>query len=554
MTEIISSIPIRDFIYQLRKQQVKLTLADDKLSVKFPGKKLPEEQLEEIRNRKEEIMAYLQNSVLEMAAADDHTAIEPVEEQEHYGMSHAQQRLWVVEQFEEARGAYNILYSFSYHELDCAIFEKSIRYIMQRHQVLRTRFAVVDGEPRQQVVELDETGFCLTHIDLRNHPSPADEISRIKLEEEFHIFDLSNGPLIRVTLLRLDEGTYRVVVNLHHIISDGWSSTVLEREFAAVYSAFISGAENPLQPLLLQYKDFSSWQKNMLDTGNWSEHRQYWHETLANAAPLEFPTDYPRPAIRTYNGEGTSILIHKEISNELVKICEQEKATPYMALLACVKLLLFRYTGQEDIVTGTVVAGRDRAELENQLGFYINTLVLRSKFSGNDNFRELLRKIKKVTIDAYTHQQYPFDMLVDELQQNRSMNRSPFFDVVVDMQNFGGQQILGDTSFFEQELVFESTLIKFDLSFTFSETDKGLIVTINYSTDLFGREKMTRMFSHFTQLVTAVVKNPAMPVSALNYLSPEETKQLVTGFNSTEENTPPRKTIIQLFEEQASLY
>lgn len=554
MTEIISNIPIRDFIYQLRKQQVKLTLADDKLSVKFPDKKLPAEQLKVIRNRKEEIMVYLRNSVLEMAAADEHTAIEPVEEQEHYAMSHAQQRLWVMEQFEEAKGAYNILYSFSYHELDCTIFEKSIRYIMERHQVLCTRFAVVDGEPRQQVVELDETGFCVTTIDLRNHPSRADEISRIKLEEEFHIFDLSNGPLIRVTLLRLDDETYRVIVNLHHIISDGWSSTVLEREFAAVYSAFISGKENPLQPLLLQYKDFSSWQKNMLDSGKWSEHRQYWHKTLTNATPLELPTDYPRPAIRTYNGEGTSILIDTEICNELLKICKQEKATPYMALLACVKLLLFRYTGQEDIVTGTVVAGRDRAELEDQLGFYINTLALRSKFRSCDNFKELLRKIKKVTIDAYTHQQYPFDMLVDELQQNRSMNRSPFFDVVVDMQNFGGQQILGDTTFLEQELVFESTLIKFDLSFTFSETDKGLIVTINYSTDLFSREKMIRMFSHFTQLVTTVVKNPDIPISALNYLSLQETKQLVAEFNNTEKNVPPHKNIIQLFEEQASLH
>ncbi len=496
-----------------------------------------------------DLAAFLHTSTL-----INYEPIEPVEEQEHYTISHAQQRLWVIEQFEDAKGVYNILYSVLYKKLDRQIFEKSIRVIMNRHQTLRTSFVVVDGEPRQRVRDLDESGFAVNYIDLRNHPFQQEEIKRIKGEEEFFVFDLANGPLIRVTLLHLYDEAYRVVINLHHIISDGWSGEVLEREFSAVLEAFEAGEESPLHPILIQYKDYSSWQKNMIEKNCWNEHRQYWHRHLADLKPLELPADYQRPSNRAYQGMGTTFLLDKAITDKLGKFCEQENATPFMALLACVKLLFFRYTGQEDIVTGTVVAGRDRAELENQLGFFVNTLILRSRFSGNDNFKELLQKVKKVTIDAHSHQQYPFDMLVDELDHNRSMNRSPFFDVVVDMQNFGGPLMIGDIPSFGDEFIFDSILIKFDLNFTFIETNKGLVVNVNYSTDLFSQEKIKQLLNHFVQLLYAVVQDPGIPISAVDYLTQNEKQQITHAFNSAEINCPPQKTIIQLFEEQAKNY
>lgn len=479
--------------------------------------------------------------------------IEPVEEQEHYAISHAQQRLWVVEQFEEAKGVYNILYSILFENLNRQNFERSIINLVDRHQALRTSFVVVDGEPRQRIRDIGDSGFSINYIDLRGVNLIEEQVKKIKEGEELFVFDLVNGPLIRVTLIHLYDETYRVVINLHHIISDGWSSEVLAKEFSDSMDAFSAGKESPLQPLLFQYKDYSCWQQHKLENGFWDKHKNFWHKHLDNLTPLELPTDYARPAMRSYQGEGTSFVLDETITKKLLKYSEQESATPFMTLLACVKLLFFKYTGQEDIVVGTVVAGRERVELENQLGFFVNTLILRSKFNSGDSFKTLLQTVKQTTIDAYGNQQYPFDMLVDELDHNRNMSRSPFFDVVVDMQNFGGQHEFGKLPAFGDPYEFDPVLIKFDLNFTFIETAKELVVNLNYSVDLFTRDKIEQLINHFVQLLYAVVEDSSVKISEIDYLSEKEKQQLTYDFNQVEENDPPQKTLLQLFDEQVRL-
>lgn len=476
--------------------------------------------------------------------------IEPVEEQEHYAISNAQHRLWIIEQLEPAKGVYNVPSAIFFETLDRKIFEKSVRMIIDRHEILRTVFVTADGQLRQQVKQTEDLGFFVNYFDLRNHPEQKEEIRRYKNIEDLHAFDLSRGPLIRVTLLHLYDNAYRVLMNFHHIISDGWSSGILQKEFIAVYEANLAGRDNPLPPLAIQYKDFSCWQKNALENGSWSEHRQYWHEQLNDLPVLELATDYQRPPERTYDGSGTSFLLGQDTGLKLKQLCEKEGVTPFMALLAGVKLLLFKYTGQEDIVTGTVTAGRERPELQDQLGFYVNTLTLRTRFSGLDSFGELLQKVKKTTLDAYAHQQYPYDVLVDELDFSRNLNRTPLFDVMVDMQNFGDTAIADNVPVYGSPFGFDPVSVKFDLSFTFIETNRGILVNVNYNTALFGRQKIEKMLDHFVRLLDTAAKDSAQRVSEIGYISGNERHEILNTFNQAESGTPPDRTIVQLFEEQ----
>jgi amino acid adenylation domain-containing protein len=489
-------------------------------------------------------------ALLSQSESVSYESIEPVEEQDHYTISNAQQRLWIVEQFDEAKSVYNIPNSIFFEKLDRKIFEKSIRTIIERHEILRTVFVTVGGWPRQQVKAMEDLGFFVNYIDLRHHPKQEEQVRRYKDKEEFHVFDLAKGPLVRVTLLHLYDSAYRMLINFHHIVSDGWSAELLKKEFISIYEANLAGNDEALQPLALHYKDFSCWQRNMLENGSWNTHRQYWHEQLADLPTLELATDYQRPSQRTYEGAATGFVLDTDSNERLQQVCEKQSATPFMALLACVKLLLFKHTGQEDIVTGTITAGREMPELQDQLGFYVNTLTLRTRFNGEDSFGDLLKKIKKGTLEAYSHQQYPFDVLVDELNYSRSPNRSPLFDVMVDMQNFGDAHVIKGMPVFGEPYVFHSTSVKFDLNFTFIETTSGILINASYNTGLFSQYKMEKMLNHLVQLLNAATKDVDTPLSKLEYLTENEMHELLHTFNNVEAGDPPAKTLIQLFEEQ----
>jgi len=488
--------------------------------------------------------------LLGVAETETYESIDAVEEQEHYAISNAQQRLWVIEQFEEAKGVYNIPRNIFFSQLDRTIFTKAITAIVDRHEALRTTLVVVNGEPRQRVHSVEESGFHVAYFDLRNHPQQAEQVRYYKDQEESFCFDLSKGPLMRVMLLHLQDNSYRALINMHHIISDGWSAGLMEKEFNLLYDAYNTGSANPLPPLTLQYKDFSCWQKDMLTGGQWDVHRNFWNDQLAGLPVLELATDHPRSQQRSYEGAGTTFLLPAELTEKIAHLSETENASQYMVLLACVKLLLFKYTGQEDIVTGTVIAGRDRAELDDQLGFYVNALTLRTRFDATEGFLKLLQKVKKVTLDAYSHQQYPFDILVDELEYTRSQGRSPLFDVIVDMQNFGEAVSVNGVPAFGDNIAFEPTLVKFDLNFTFIQTDKGIMLNVNYSTGLFEQQRIKNMLGHFVQLLQVVLSDGQTALAKLDYLSAEEKQELVHVFNSSEINTAPAETIIQLFEKQ----
>lgn len=475
-----------------------------------------------------------------------------IEDQEYYAISNAQRRLWVIDQFDETKGVYNIPTSIKIPGLNKEVFEQTIYALIERHEILRTTFIQVHGEPRQRVKSLEESGFKINHVDLRKTARKAVAFTELKEQEGNFLFDLQEGPLIRITLVQLEDDLFRVLINMHHIISDGWSKSVLEREYDAIYDALLEEKPFTLRPLQFQYKDYSAWQKAMLEDGYWDVHKNYWHQKLSPELPvINLPLDHPRPEERIYTGLGTHFILEKELSDKIVQLCQQKGVTLFMGLMTFVELLLHKYTRQNDIIIGTPIAGRDKIELEDQIGFYVNTLALRCQFDSNDSISALFDNVRTMTLEAYEHQQYPFDSLIDELALNWSVNRAPLFDVMVDLQNFSeneaGSRLL---PYVPGMCRFYPMLIKFDLSFTFTEMSDGIVVNINYNHKLFDHTKVDRMIGHFIQMIETCIEDSSQSIAGISYLTEKEETRLLTDFNDFDSNTPPDKTLIQLFEEQ----
>ena len=478
--------------------------------------------------------------------------IRRVPERAYYEVSPAQKRLWILDQFKENQVAYNM--PIVYHldgPLDRPAFERALAALVDRHESLRTQFITVAGEP-QQIIH-PNVGFELVFKDLQAEPT-KEEIAGTAVREDLEKpFNLSEGPLLRAQLLQMEAERHLFLFNMHHIISDGCSVDILLREVISLYYAFREGKNNPLPILPIQYKDYTYWQQEQLKSPLSQSHKTYWLDQFAEAVPvLELPTDYPRPAVKTFHGSTFTDQLEPDLSGLVTDFARQEGASIFMVLLASVKALLYRYTGQEDIVVGSPVAGRNHADLENQVGFYVNTLALRTRFGATQHFEELLQQVKTNTLRAYEHQLYPFDWLVDNLSLNRDLSRSPLFDVMVVLQNTSAEsipQMDGVTlTLYPQPLC----ISKFDLTFTFSETPNGIGIEAEYNTDLFAPARIRQMISHYQQLLRALIRESKLPIHALTYLSESEKKQLLVDFNQTARAYPADQTVVRLFEAQVA--
>ncbi|MBD0260511.1 MAG: hypothetical protein ICV83_32750, partial [Cytophagales bacterium] len=451
--------------------------------------------------------------------------IRPVPEKQHYPLSSAQRRLWILDQFEDIRNTYNMPGAYVFEgEVNAEAFDKAFETLVRRHESLRTTFIVVQGEPRQKIHSFESSGFRVLHLDLRHVPDNEREMQRIVSETAAVVFDLEKGPLVAVKLLRLSESRYACLITLHHIISDAWSKQVLIKEIMTLYAAYSAGQVAALPPLRIQYKDYAAWHNDQLVDGGLSRHRAYWLGKLDQYAVLELPADYPRPALKTYNGHGVDFVVDASWGGPLSKIGQAHGASLFVTLLASVSILLGKYAGQEDMVLGTPVAGRDHPDLEDQIGFYVNSLPLRIQFAPDDSFVQVLEKVKDVTLEAYEHQAYPFDRLVDDLDIDRERSRHPLFDVMVQLENVNqedrGGEMRGVTV---GGLEIEMTSCKYDLVIDFSEAGGWISGSIRYNTDLFTKGSMTRMGGHFTRLIQNIVTNPALPIGELSMYDAEET-------------------------------
>jgi hypothetical protein len=431
-------------------------------------------------------------------------------------LSLAQQRLWMVEQFEPDTAAYNIPTAVRLSgPLDVPALERSFNEIVRRHETLRTRFVSDFGQPVQVI--LPELSINLAVIDLRELPIAERQatIARLANEEVQSPFDLSQCPLLRATLLRSDEEEHVLLLTMHHIISDGWSIEIFMHEMAALYEAFSTGKPHSLPDLPIQYADFAHWQREWLQAGVLEKQLAYWKQRLGGKLPvLKLPTDRPRPAVPASHGATQSLVLDQSLTESLRSLNRSEGVTMFIMLLAVFKILLYRYARQEDIIVGTNVAGRNWLETEGLIGFFLNQLVLRTDLSGNPGFKELLGRVRASVLGAYAHQDMPFDRLVDALTPEREIGRTPLFQVKVDLQNNPLPDIRLDSLKLDL-LDIHHPASHFDLILLLVETNQQLSVTLHYKTDLFDRPTIVRMLENFEKLLRQVVARPEARLNEL---------------------------------------
>jgi amino acid adenylation domain-containing protein len=481
-------------------------------------------------------------------------AIERIERSERSAalpLSYAQQRLWFIQQLDPDSAAYNIPAAVRMHgRLDIAALERVLSEIVRRHEILRTAFAFVDGSPVQLAAPDGNT--TLSQRDLSGREDRESEASRLVREEARRPFNLSEGNLFRATLVRMEEEEHILLVTLHHIVADGWSVELLVREVAALYEALKDERESPLAELSIQYADYAVWQREWLRGEVLERQLAYWRRQLADIPPaLDLPTDYARPPVKTFNGATCSITLAAHVTEALTALSRREGATRYMVLLAAFQALLARYTGEDDIVVGAPVAGRSRAETESLIGLFVNMLVLRTDHSGNPTFRELLKRVREVALGAYMHQDLPVEMLVDELKPERSLGHAPLFDIGFDFLPLSLEQERLELSGLTLSAVESDTdTAKFDLVLKFVETSRGLVATLNYSTDLFAATTITRMLAHLEVLLEAIALDAERPLSELPIMPAAERAQVLSAWNDTAAPYAHDKCIHELFEEQ----
>jgi amino acid adenylation domain-containing protein/non-ribosomal peptide synthase protein (TIGR01720 family) len=479
--------------------------------------------------------------------------IEPVPRDGDLPLSFAQQRLWFLDHLEPDSAVYNVPDAVRIRGvLDVDALERSLKELVQRHEVLRTTFPTRrDGKPALAIASESSVSLPIVDLMALSEAEQEAEAERLARAEARRPFNLERGPLLRTCLLRLSEEDHVALLTMHHIVSDGWSTTILVREIAFLYDAFSSGRPSPLPSLPMQYVDFAHWQREWLQGDVLERQLGYWEDQLAGLPPrLDLPTDHPRPSLQSSRGSYQAFALPKELSNRVQALSRQEGATVFMTLLATFQVLLSRYTGQVDICVGTPIANRNRSEVEDLIGFFVNTLVMRCDLSGSPSFRDLLRHVKDVALDAYAHQDVPFEMLVEALQPERDTSHTPLFQVMLMLQNapMKAMELSGITL---SSMEVETGTAMFDLTLAMEESRDGLRGAIEYNADLFDAATIRRMKIHFRTLLERVVADPDQPISAVSLLTAAEQRQILIEWNDSEIPYVPDVCLHQVFQTQA---
>ena len=469
-------------------------------------------------------------------------------------LSFAQQRLWFLDQLEPQSPLYNIPVAVHLDgPLDAAALNAGLREVTRRHEVLRTSFAVIDGEPRQIIAP--EPSLELPLVDLRALPPSKREarVRQLAAEEATRPFDLGRGPLVRARLLCSGAQEHVLLLTMHHTVSDGWSAGVLLKELAALYSATREGRHASLPELPLQYADYAVWQREHLEGGVREAQLEYWKQQLAGApAYLDLPTDRPRPVVQSSRGASAFFSVPAEHCAELDALCQRAGVTRFMALLGVFQLLLGRYAGATDVCVGTPVAGRTYAEQEGLIGLFVNTLVLRADLSGDPTFLELLERVREITLQAYAHQDVPFEQVVEALSPERDLSRTPLFQVMFVLQNAPMPEMRLADDLTLRPLEFGMAVAKFDLTLSLIEVEGALQGALEYNADLFDAETIGRMLGHLQTLLSAALERPERRQSDLPLLSADERRRLLVAWNDTRVDVPPPACVHEFVEAHAA--
>lgn len=481
-----------------------------------------------------------------------YSSIKPVPEKDYYELSAAQKRVFILNQLEGEEAGYNISGAVLIEgQPDLDRLKNTFKTLIDRHESLRTSFLQAEGEPVQiihrhadfdiEVLELETGDNDYNNLDINEKTEAA-------VRGFVRCFDLIRPPLLRVGLIKISSDKYIMVHDLHHIISDGTSMAILVREFAEIYS----GRELP--PLTIQYKDFAAWQNKFLKSSLMKKQEQYWLNQLAgDIEELKLPTDYQRPLIKSFEGDRERVVADAELTSGIMRLASESGATLYMTLLAAFNVLLWKYTGQQDILMGSPIAGRSHADLENVIGMFVNTLVMRNRPGGSKSFGEFLNEVRQNALTAYENKDYPFEELVEKLALKRDLSRNPLFDVMFVLQNMSGKrEEARGIKLANYEFV--KKVSKFDIMLQVVEQNGTIVLEFEYCTKLFTKDTIKRLAGHYINILKHVTKEPNIKLFAVEMLSQAERKQLLEDFNKTEADYDPGTTIHQLFEKKAAEY
>ena len=466
--------------------------------------------------------------------------------------SFAQQRLWFLDRLQPGQSVYNVPFAMRLTgSLRVDVLQRSLDTLLKRHEVLRTVFSEDEtGNPIQVVNGWQQVELPITDLRNASLERREEEARSLLLELSRLPFDLQKGPLFRANLIRVADEEHIFSLVFHHIIVDGWSWSVVLKEIASLYKAFLQDLPSPLPDLPIQYGDYASWQRDQIQGEQLTKLLNYWRRQLDGAPPiLELPTDFQRPAVQSYRGEVLPAIVPKRLLDSLQELAAGEGCTLFMVLLAAFNLLLARYSRQDDIVVGTPIAGRLRSELEQLVGFFVNTLAFRTDLSGNPSFQELLRRVREVTLAGFAHQELPFEKMVEELRPDRRLSHTPVFQAMLFLHNVPRTSIELPGLTLESMEVTSGTA-KFDVMMSAAVKPDGLRLGLTYNVDLFRASTMQAMLSHFQYLLESIVANPRQPISSLPLVGPEELRQMVAGWNQTKRSYP-QKCVHELFEAQA---
>jgi len=465
---------IVEFVCYLRDLGITLEADENRLRAQAPEGILTPTLRQEIGDRKPELLQFLQQA--KQYKSTDYLPIQPVARDSHLPLSFAQQRLWFLHHLSPDSRSYNALEILQIEgNLNLTVLERSLGELINRHEIFRTTFPTVSGEPIQVIAP--PSSFCL-NVDNYQDLSPNEQLAKIQQVAELEAgqnFDLAVGPLIQFKLLQLSPQKSVLLLKMHHIIYDGWSFGILIRELSALYEAFLKNLPNPLPPLSIQYADFAVWQRQYLSGEVLDKQLNYWQEQLATVTPiLTLPTDRSRPAVQSFRGGVEHFQLDQNTTQCLKKLGQERGATLFMTLLAAFGVLLSHYSRQSDLLVGSPIANRNQAAIEPLIGFFANTLALRINLSENPNFLELLEQVKQTTLAGYAHQDLPFEMLVEKLQPDRDLSRNPLVQVMFALQNMP-QDVwnLSGLTIENLSLSVEET-VRFDLEVNCWETSEGL--------------------------------------------------------------------------------
>ncbi|NEO74219.1 condensation domain-containing protein, partial [Moorena sp. SIO3H5] len=493
---------LKKFLENLANQNVKLWLEGERLRCKAPEGVLTSELQIQLSNRKQEIITFLKQANLNREFKEN--LIKPIERNGNPPpLSFAQQRLWFIEKMALSSNAYNMpLTLHLVGKLDYVALQKSLNQIIARHEPLRTTFSETNGTPVQIIKPPFELELPLQDLSGLTPSEATTKLQQLLQQENELLFNLEVDPPIRAQLYQLGTTEYILQITLHHIAGDGWSLTVLPKELSAIYTATVFDKPSPLPELPIQYADFAVWQKNYLQGQTLSSQLNYWKEKLLDLPQLQLPTDHPRPAVETFNGAGIPINIPAALTSKIKQLTQKQGTTLFMTLLAAFKVLLSRYSGEESVAVGTPIANRNRSEIEGLIGFFVNSLVMYTDLGGDPSFTEVLNRVKQTALEAYGHQDIPFEKLVEQLQPERSLSQNPLFQVVFAVQESEHMKPSFSLPNLEVELGWERWMgdqmtVRMDLELHLWPVGEEIKGFCAYNTDLFEAETISRMVSHY---------------------------------------------------------